>query len=298
MLYTNEALGHFAKDPCVVQYNGKWWLYHSVMLDRVLGIGIAVSDDGDHFSYCGTIPLTCSCEKNGIGAPGAIVHDGRIHLFYQTYGNGAMDAICHAISEDGLHFIKDANNPIFAPRPPFTEMPEWSCGRAIDADVCIFGSRLYLYFATRDRNFRRQIVGCATAPVTPDLSSGWELYPEPVLTPTLDWERDCIEAPAAICRDGKIYLFYAGSYNCAPQQIGCAVSEDGVHFQRLFTEKPFLCCGDTGDWNASESGHPYILEAVDGQIWLYYQGSPDNGKSWYLSRHALTFSDGLPQFLP
>lgn len=297
MLYTNKDLGNFAKDPAVVEFGGSWWLYHSVLENRVLGIGIARSEDGENFTYIGKIPLTLDCEKHGIGAPGAIVYGGKIHLFYQTYGNGKLDAICHAVSSDGVNFIKDKSNPVFAPREPWTALPGWSCGRAIDADVCIHDGKLILYFATRDRDFKRQIVGAAYQELTPELDGEFRFSPEIVLEPELDWERDCIEAPAALERDGKVYLFYAGSYNCAPQQIGCAVSDDGFHFRRLFIKAPFLACGKPGEWNSSESGHPYIYEANDGRIWLYYQGSPDGGKSWYLSRREVSFDGGLPRLI-
>ena len=295
MLYTHKTVNDFAKDPAVAEFTGRWLLYHSVWDEKKrLGVGIAVSDDGENFEYIGNLPLTLDCEENGVGAPAALVYNDRLHLFYQTYGNGKLDAICHAVSEDGVNFEKVGVSPVFAPREPFCEMPDWSCGRAIDADVCVHGGKLILYFATRDRAFRRQIVGAASADLTPDLDGGFAIFPDIVLEPELDWERDCIEAPAALELDGKIYLFYAGSYNCAPQQIGCAVSEDGYHFKRLFVERPLLECGKPGDWNASESGHPYIYRANDGRIWLYYQGSPDGGKNWYISRREVVFKDGIP----
>ncbi|MCI8387555.1 MAG: family 43 glycosylhydrolase [Clostridiales bacterium] len=295
MLYTNPDLRNFAKDPAVVELGGYYFLYHSVMENGVLGVGISRSIDGDSFERVAILPRTLECERTGVGAPAAIRIGDEIHLFYQTYGTGKLDAICHAVSTDGINFVKDESNPIFAPREPFADMPEWACGRAIDADVCIFGGRLILYFATRDKAFKRQIVGAASAPLDSGFGRGsFELFPEIVLEPILDWEQDCIEAPAALVRDGKVYLFYAGAYNCKPQQIGCAVSEDGFHFKRLFIDEPLLTNGKSGEWNSSESGHPYIYEADDGRVWLYYQGSSDMGKSWYLSRCEIEFMDGIP----
>ena len=81
-------------------------------------------------------------------------------------------------------------------------------------------------------------------------------------------------------------MFYAGAYNCAPQQIGCAVSDDGVFFRRISSE-PLVRPGEPGSWNACESGHPYVFRDDDGSAWLFYQGSPDMGQSWYLSRMSL-----------
>ncbi len=294
MLFTDKSHNNFAKDPAVIELDGYYYLYYSYFHEKLLNVGIARSKDGDDFTCIGSVEITQECEQKGIGAPAAIVIGGVVHLFYQTYGNGRLDAICHATSTDGVNFVKDAGNPIVAPREPYSAMPEWSCGRAIDADVCVFGDRLYLHFATRDKDFKRQIVGTAHAPLTSSFTRGdFTVEQELALEPTLDWEQACIEAPATLVEDGKLYMFYAGAYNCKPQQIGCAVSEDGVHFTRLFGE-PLVKNGKPGDWNASESGHPYIYRANDGRIWLYYQGSPDGGKTWLLSRVEVGFEGGKP----
>jgi len=53
-------------------------------------------------------------------------------------------------------------------------------------------------------------------------------------------------------------MFYAGSYNNAPQQIGVATSQDGIKWNRLF-KKLFLRNGKPGEWNHCESGHPAII---------------------------------------
>lgn len=74
---------------------------------------------------------------------------------YQTYSNGAKDAICHAWSVDGLHFTRDASNPIFSPEG------DWNNGRAIDAEVALWNSEYYLYFASRTPDGVKQILGVA-----------------------------------------------------------------------------------------------------------------------------------------
>jgi len=114
-----------------------------------------------------------------------------------------------------------------------------------------------------------------------------------ILKPELPWEGECCEAPAAVVRGDTLYLFYAGAYNNAPQQIGCAKSTDGIHFTRLFQE-PLLRAGKPGDWNSSESGHPGTFVDDDGQTYLFYQGNPDKGKTWLLSFVKIGWKDGLP----
>ena len=128
--------------------------------------------------------------------------------------------------------------------------------------------------------------------------SAWTaLADQSLLPPELTWEGECIEAPATIVNEGRLYMFYGGSYNCTPQQIGCAVSEDGVFFQRISTE-PFLPCGAPDAWNSSESGHPYAFrDPTTGKAHLFYQGSSDMGKTWYLSRAEIDFQNGKPILL-
>ncbi len=294
MLFTDQSRGgSFSKDPAVVRFLDRYFMYYTIPPKAEgagYAIGIAASGDLEHWMRVGEMSGEAGVEQNGICAPGAIVLGDTLHLFYQTYGNGREDAICHATSKDGLHFSRDTTNPVYRPSK------SWCCGRAIDADVVEFHGKLLLYIATRDHAFQIQMLGVAAADMDSDFSKDcWtELLEAPVLKPELPWEGACIEAPATIVQDGKVYLFYGGSYNCTPQQVGCAVSEDGIHFKRVF-DTPFLPNGAPGTWNSSESGHPYVFSDYDGRNYLFYQGSDDNGKSWQISKVEITFPNGVPK---
>lgn len=289
----------FAKDPCVVRFKGKVFLYYSKPSELsnrwgAYHIGIAMSDDLENWELCGAIRPEQPAEGAGVCAPGAIVLNGMLHLFYQSYGQFPRDYICHATSVDGVNFVRDSSNPIIIPEG------EWNIHRAIDADVVAFKNQLLLYWATRDPEGKRQMLGVSVAPLDSGFGKAdWrQLCIEPVLEPMLPWEQECIEAPAVMVWNKKVYLFYAGAYNCCPQQIGCAVSEDGVHFQRIF-DVPLLRNGIAGAWNASESGHPYVFTDEDEQSWLFYQGSPDMGRNWLISKAKLTYDrNGLPHVEP
>ena len=255
-------------------------------------IGIAESRDLTHWTKVGEVTPEAGCdyEQKGLCAPCALVRDGQVHLFYQTYGNRERDAICHASSADGLHFRRDATNPIF--RPTGT----WHCGRAIDAEVCEFNGQYFLYFATRDPEFKIQMQGVATAPLTTDFRrDDWTMACDSsILSPNLPWEGKCVEG-ASIARRGKeLFMFYAGAYNNAPQQIGVARSSDGIHWERL-SDKPFLANGEADAWNACESGHPHIFTDTDGRTYLFYQGNNDKGRTWLLSQHEVVWKHGLPK---
>ena len=230
-------------------------------------------------------------EKKGLCAPGALVRDGKVHLFYQTYGNRENDAICHAVSSDGINFERNKTNPIFKPTG------EWNCGRAIDAEVCEFNDQYFLYFATRDPSYKIQIMGVAIAPKETNFNrEDWQQACDaPILAPELPWEGECVEAASVTIQDGKMFMFYAGAYNNWPQQVGVAVSEDGITWNKL-SDEPFLANGEPGEWNESESGHPHIFTDLDGRTYLFFQGNNDKGKSWYISNKEVFWNNGTPTF--
>lgn len=285
-MFTNSK-NKFAKDPAVIKFNDRYYLYYTILYNKhpnKIGIGIAVSYDMENWAELGEIPLNHDYEQNGIGAPAAIVIDDVVHLFYQTYGNHKSDALCHAKSCDGVNFVKNPDNPVYRPDT------DWCCGRAIDADVCVFKNKLYLYYATRDHDYKIQKIGGACINIHSDFSKKeWKpLTRQAILTPEFKWEGECIEAPATIVNDGKIFMFYGGAYNCSPQQIGYAVSNDGIFFEKKSIE-PFIPCGKEGEWNSCESGHPYAYRDDDGRSYIFYQGTNDNGETWYISKVEIDF---------
>lgn len=294
---TSRVARPFAKDPHVVRFGGRYLMYYSIPPaakpqnegEKGWNIGIAESRDLVHWERVGEITPAADYERKGLCAPGALVRDGKVHLFYQTYGNGDKDAICHAVSTDGLSFTRNPTNPVFSPSGP------WTNGRAIDAEVCEWNGSYYLYFATRDPSGRIQMQGAATAPAGTSFNrEDWkQALDAPILKPELPWERDCIEGASIAKKNGKLYMFYAGAYNNAPQQVGVAESTDGIHWKRL-SDTPFLPNGKPGEWNASESGHPHIFTDEDGRTWLFYQGNNDRGKTWLISQREVLWRDNGP----
>lgn len=286
----------FSKDPHVVHFQNRYLMYYSMPNYKSnpqsgWGIGIAESKDLINWKKVGEITpeKENDYEKNGMCAPGALVRDGKVHLFYQTYGNGPKDAICHAVSSDGIKFMRNHTNPIFHPTG------DWNCGRAIDAEVCEFKGRYYLYFATRDREYKKQIQGVAVAPKNTNFNrEDWKLAVDaPILVPELTWEQECIEAASIVKKGNKLFMFYAGAYNNSPQQIGVAVSKDGLKWKRVY-DKPFKPNGKPGEWNSSESGHPHIFADTDGRTYLFYQGNNDNGRTWYITNEEVFWNGGKP----
>lgn len=292
----------FAKDPSVIRFHGIYWMYYSIpaapnsksRMDSTQigwGIGIAQSSDLLHWTKVGELTPSQEIERAGIAAPGARVIDGKIHLFYQTYGSNQLAAICHATSSDGIHFDRDPSNPVYRP----SKMP-WSSGRAIDAEVFVDGDELYLLFATRDPSMKIQELGLAEAPFHSDFGrAAWRdvSLDGPVLKPKLPWEQSCIEAPTVLRHGQLFYMFYAGAYNNRPQQIGVASSVDGRIWTRL-SDQPILSNGPPGSWNSSESGHPGAFTDDDGRTYLFFQGNNDDGRTWFISMKEIRWKGDQP----
>lgn len=287
----------FAKDPCVVRFGGRYWLYYSLppyedeRKKAGWGIGIATSEDLVHWTRRGEVKPEAPYEAAGFCAPGLTMIGGRLHMFYQTYGGGKQDAICHAVSRDGLTFERNPANPVLRAKG------NWNCGRAIDAEPVVDGKRLLLYAATRDPEYKRQLIFGAAAQLN---ASPWpgtfeQLADRPLLAPELPWERNCIEAPTVMRRNGRFYMFYAGGYNNEPQQIGCASSRDGIEWRRC-SDQPLLANGGAGEWNSSESGHPGVY-TERGKTWLFFQGNDDKGRTWTLASVRIGWTGNTPRVL-
>jgi len=286
----------FAKDPYVIRFQGKYLMYYSIPPYRDQtnpvqgwGVGIAESRDLNNWKKIGEITPDGEYEKKGLAAPCALVIDNQVNLFYQTYGNGTKDAICHAVSKDGIHFTRNETNPVFHPTG------SWNCGRAIDAEVFKFKDKYLLFFATRDVDFKIQLQGVASAQSNTTFSRDqWtQLTDSPILKPEYPWEGACIEAAALVQQGDWLYMFYAGAYNNNPQQIGVAKSIDGIRWKKL-SNKPFLANGNPGEWNYSESGHPHLFKDEDGRTYLFYQGNNDNGKTWFISKVEVKWNEDGP----
>lgn len=285
----------FSKDPAVIRFGGRYLMYYSLppatnpAVPPGWAVGIAESRDLVHWKKVGEVLPEQPADAKGLAAPEAIVLKDRVHLFYQTYGNGPRDAICHAVSADGLAFDRDPSNPVFRPSGA------WTVGRAIDAEVHPVGDQLFLWVATRDPGMKTQMLAVASAPLDSDFGhAAWtQRHDGPVLKPELPWERKCIEAATVLQRGDTYWMFYAGGYNNDPQQIGVATSRDGIAWKR-WSDQPLLPNGAAGTWNSSESGHPGIFADEDGRTYLFFQGNNDKGRTWYLSAVEIGWNDQGP----
>ena len=100
-------------DGYLMWYTGQWW-------DERGGaskIGLARSEDGIHFVRCGKEPVMvpeADFEGASVMNPFVMYEDGRFRMWYAAGETYEPNVICYAESEDGVHWEKYAQNPIFS----------------------------------------------------------------------------------------------------------------------------------------------------------------------------------------
>ena len=83
-------------------------------------IGIARSDDGIHFERFYKDPVLVpemDFEKESVMNPFVMYENGKFRMWYAAGETYEPNAICYAESDDGIHWEKYANNPMFCCAP-------------------------------------------------------------------------------------------------------------------------------------------------------------------------------------
>ncbi len=96
-------------DPAAVVFQNRVWLYYSAIGAGPDSVGLAVSEDGEHFEKLGKV-------MDG-RAPDAIVWKDRLYLLYQKTNPSGDYELLLAVSDDGLHFTPVQEEPIFRGEP-------------------------------------------------------------------------------------------------------------------------------------------------------------------------------------
>lgn len=272
----------FAADPHVIEFKGYYYLYYTAppLVEnmkqlKAWRIGIARSKDMESWVKVGEILPTEWYEFRGISTPYAKVVNKEIHLMYQTYGDDELNVVLHAVSENGLEFEKDTNNPVFVAKGDFTT------GSAVDIEIADFKTRYKMYYSARDPETGQDVITVASAPIVTTFShKEWsQEVDSAIFRPMYPWEGRSVTSPSVIKQNNTYYMFYAGAHRNGPQQIGVASSMDGIFWKRL-SNKPFLTNGDFGTWNYNESGKPHIFKAINGKTYLFFQGNNDLHSSY------------------
>ena len=125
----------------------------------------------------------------------------------------------------------------------------------------------------------------------------------PIMAPQGDtWEEKDVFNPAAIVKDGKIYMLYRAEDNTGPgvwngtSRIGLACSEDGIHFVRepepvMVPTEPYEQPGGCEDPRVTQIGDTYYMTytAYDGKLARLCLATSKDLYNW--EKHGILFPD-------
>jgi predicted GH43/DUF377 family glycosyl hydrolase len=235
---------HWCVLPCLHRINDRWHLYYSghegskLGLQSFPGIGLALSDDGVHFTRYREAPLitgdqTAEFPQNrGIAGGGSIIEDvlpdgGKRYRMYYTLATGTTSkdvfvdqekhcAVCH--SDDGIHWHD--HRLVLSPRRQVTNEDIAVAAPFVfrDGDVyrmvyCGIGSRWGFY------SISQAVSSDGYAWERGEGDANLTLMPG-----TAEWEKQMVEYPSIIHLQDRWRLFYCGN-GYGQSGIGTALSK-------------------------------------------------------------------------
>lgn len=143
--------------PSAIVRDGRVWLYYTGRVNGDYYVGLAVSDDGIHFTKLGVVlPLGTAgdFDTQRIDQCCVIVRDGRVWLYYSAH-DGATYRVGLAVSDDGIHFTKLGVVLPLGAGGDFDDVYVHTPG------VVIYNSKIYVYYAGYDGSSYR--IGAAVS---------------------------------------------------------------------------------------------------------------------------------------
>ncbi|MGA7340230.1 MAG: hypothetical protein WBE72_16320 [Terracidiphilus sp.] len=204
-------------------YTGQTWNKQPSPEGRSDGhsaIGYATSGNGIDWVRQASAPvLTAGLPWEGVAlmCPD-VLWDAKIGRWRMWYSGGAQyepNAVGHATSKDGLHWVKDPGNPVFQPDARF----EWEKQRVAGIQVIEQDGWFYgFYIGYRDIDHAQ--IGLARSR---DGIHAWQRCPSnPIIRATgSGFDADACYKPYAVFSSGKWMLWYNGR-NVHLEQIGLA----------------------------------------------------------------------------
>ncbi len=212
-------------NPSVLRVGSAFFNLYSGFDGKTWHTGLAVSNDGEHWSKRGRVlsPGPAQWEGGYIAANGSAMLDGgTIRYYYQA---GQPPRIGAATSPDAIRWRK-LPRPVLGPGP----YASWDEGGVADPYVVRFGGSFYLFYTGMDRA-RRQRLGLA---MSEDGVRWTKLRANPILElgGYGDFDENGLGEPAVWAWRGWYWMLYTGRDRGENRRIGLARSRDGVHWTR------------------------------------------------------------------
>ena len=218
-----------------------------------------------------------------------------LHMWYdanhgdENTGSAASgpNGVGHAISTDGISWIKDTLNPVLTPGPASWE----SCWVGqVSVLYNTSDSLLHMWYAGRGNcnNYQPVYIGHATS----QDGSNWTKDSDWALGPgsSGQWDDDALSGPEVIVVNDTLHMWYDGyKLGQIPPKTGHAISTDWITWEKD-PANPVLEPGSVQDWD-----YPHVRDArvicIDDTFHMFYNGGDhpnydigyaqsSNGSNW------------------
>lgn len=206
--------------PCVLYHDNNYHMWYTGQTKKRSFIGYATSLDGITWQRKSEKPVLetkTRWEKRSVMCPDVIWDEeqGLFRMWYSAGGQYEPKAIAHAMSRDGLQWIR-LKKPVFVP----DQSSSWEQDRVAACQV-IQHRGWFVMFYIGFSDIDHAGIGIARSR---DGITGWERHPaNPIIAPTRgSWDHDACYKPYAIF-DGKRWLLWYNGRNDGVEQIGLAI---------------------------------------------------------------------------
>jgi predicted GH43/DUF377 family glycosyl hydrolase len=197
-----------------------------------------------------------SWDEQHVLDPAAVLHDGRLYLYYSAVSPRCERAICLAVSEDGIQFRKHPGNPVLVGGAP---------------EVVVRDGVFHLYFWQSVPGSRGFQIHLATSRDGFAFDGSEPPIALPVGPPGA-WDSFTVETPRIFSEGGLYYMLYCGSDRNAdyPFHAGLATSND-LRCWEKYPGNPVFSRGDEGAWDEGAVWFTTV-ERIGGRYYLWYEG--------------------------
>ena len=211
----------------VLKVGDKWYMWYTGQnrtTKKCGAIGLATSHDGEHWERLGSKPVfgpEAAWEKNSLICPHVLFEHGKFRMWYSGGEMYEPDAVGYAESKDGIHWQREAANPVLRPAGG------WESDRVTAACIVPRAKDYVAFCIGFAQGFEKCQIGIARSK---DGVHDWERYPSnPVITPgpAGSWDDCNVYKPYAVRFHDKWYVWYnASRFSDRREQIGLATVDD------------------------------------------------------------------------
>lgn len=205
---------------------------------------------------------------------GSIYHMWYTGQYLPGRENGTSH-IFHAVSEDGVRFVRTDDKPVLAPELPWEK-------RAVMCPSVLWEDGCFRMWYSGGEQYEPTAIGYAeSADGTHWVKSA--LNPIFQADPASAWERHKAAGCQVFRHDGWYWMFYIGYHNEDYAQIGMARSRDGLTGWERSKLNPIVA-PDEGAWDGEACYKPFVLP-MNGGWMLWYNGRKGSKEQIGLVEH-------------